>query len=668
MAELSPYDFDKAVRTVWGEAAGEPPEGQQAVAAVIANRAKASGKSLSDVVLAPNQFEPWGARRSQLEKLDPNSADYQRIAQTIRPVLAGEADDPTGGATHFYSPRTQEALGRRPPSWDNGKGFDIGGHRFFNLGYAGSQQGAAPSSGSPVAAALGSPPSPGRSPMADYSYDTAGMSPEEVAEKRKDADRLAGMVGQYRPNSGILGALAQAYAGYRGGEESRSAAEGEKAGRGSLMSALTAPGTAQQRLSAVAATPYGAETAQKIAGGLLAEQLKPPTLGTAGQDAFGRPIPAWIDQANQKITPAVVGAAPPAAGRAGSTAQDVPLAGLTGQDFLDKLSADKSYGPALAAKIKAISEGREQPLSEGRGNVRNQQIMQWVRDYDPGADLAVWNSRKKALAEFNSGGLQSPAAQITAGNTAIKHAAEMSDIVPQLNNADSGLPGNKLYNKVGNWWAEGADRAAPLKEFRDTRERYISEITKFYRGSPGNESDMNRAIEAMDEAGSPTELQAVMRREVHLMRDKVGALQERWKTAMGPAARDFPVLHGDTNAAIDRIEKNYAAANAAANGNAAPAAGVPHGGAPSSQPAAPSLPPGQYVWNAATGKPEPAGGSAPATGAPAPAQTIAAPPAAEPGTKGNPVPTYQDAKPGQFFMHKGNLLFLDPRLGPVRAQ
>ena len=70
---FNPDDFDKVVRTVWGEAAGESPEGQRAVAAVIRNRARSSGLTPSRVVLAPNQFEPWGSRRKQLESLSPSS-------------------------------------------------------------------------------------------------------------------------------------------------------------------------------------------------------------------------------------------------------------------------------------------------------------------------------------------------------------------------------------------------------------------------------------------------------------------------------------------------------------------------------------------------------------------------------------------------------------------
>lgn len=131
--DLDP-DTDALVRTVYGEARNQDPIGRKAVAAVIRNRSKLSGQPISAVVREQGQFEPWGdhTTRQQLESLDPSSDAYQGILRDID----GD-DDPTGGATHFYSPGGQKAKGRAPPKWDDGSGVDLGDHRFFKLAYGG---------------------------------------------------------------------------------------------------------------------------------------------------------------------------------------------------------------------------------------------------------------------------------------------------------------------------------------------------------------------------------------------------------------------------------------------------------------------------------------------------------------------------------------------------
>lgn len=123
-------DTDAVVRTVWGEARSDP-DSQAGVASVILNRSKLTGQRPREVVTAKGQFEPWGnpQTRQQLEALDPRSPEYQDILGRVAPVLGGE--DVTGGATHFYAPKAQAALGRQAPKWDDGTGRDMGQHRFF---------------------------------------------------------------------------------------------------------------------------------------------------------------------------------------------------------------------------------------------------------------------------------------------------------------------------------------------------------------------------------------------------------------------------------------------------------------------------------------------------------------------------------------------------------
>jgi hypothetical protein len=132
--DLDPRARDLVIRTVLGEAANEPDEGMAAVAAVIRNRVQSGrfGGSVPEVVLKPKQFEPWNTPegRSRMQGYAPDSEPYSRAARAVDSVFS-EGSDPTSGATHFYSPTAQAALGRDAPKWAQGEPQNIGRHAFY---------------------------------------------------------------------------------------------------------------------------------------------------------------------------------------------------------------------------------------------------------------------------------------------------------------------------------------------------------------------------------------------------------------------------------------------------------------------------------------------------------------------------------------------------------
>lgn len=185
---------DATVRTVWGEARNDP-DSQAAVASVIQNRARLTGKTARDVVTAKGQFEPWGRddTRARMEGLDPLSPEYQDILGRVLPALGGE--DPTNGATHFYAPKAQAALGRPAPAWAAGGGADIGAHRFYSRpgDFAGADD-----DGSPEAVAA---PSPSPSPKS-RALLPGGVKPAPIKPK---SDEVLGFAkGFYGPMARTL--------------------------------------------------------------------------------------------------------------------------------------------------------------------------------------------------------------------------------------------------------------------------------------------------------------------------------------------------------------------------------------------------------------------------------------------------------------------------------
>ena len=148
MTTLTEYQRDIAIRTLLGEAANQGPAGQAAVAHVLLNRARDTRwpATVDQVALQPKQFSAWNTGpggNDLVHKYGPDSAPYARAAGVLDAVLAGHMPDPTGGATHFYSPAGMQALvdqgvqDNLTPAWwatetarRETDPVTIGGHRF----------------------------------------------------------------------------------------------------------------------------------------------------------------------------------------------------------------------------------------------------------------------------------------------------------------------------------------------------------------------------------------------------------------------------------------------------------------------------------------------------------------------------------------------------------
>lgn len=115
-----------AARTVYGEARGEPFEGQRAVAHVILNRAKEEG-GIARACLRAWQFSCWNPDDANFQLIQKVALDDKRFCLALRAVLEAFVEpDFTQGARHYHTRQVQ-------PSWSRGRTPDlmIGNHLFF---------------------------------------------------------------------------------------------------------------------------------------------------------------------------------------------------------------------------------------------------------------------------------------------------------------------------------------------------------------------------------------------------------------------------------------------------------------------------------------------------------------------------------------------------------
>ena len=199
-----------------------------------------------------------------------------------------------------------------------------------------------------------------------------------------------------------------------------------------------------------------ATTGKPIAGSpVLAAPSGMPTPATPdapkwtvlGEDQFGNkvygypPAPGAAPSAPSAAAPSaaapVVGAPAAVAPGAPPAPDPAELLNLHGADFLAKLD------PGTAAQVKAIIEGRA-PYPTGMllKTPYGQRLAQYVTQADPTFEQGNATARVAARKDFETGGPNGVAGTITAGNTAIQHLGQLSDIVEKLGNADSGIPGN----------------------------------------------------------------------------------------------------------------------------------------------------------------------------------------------------------------------------------
>jgi len=126
------FALEIAARTLWQEARGEPPAGQQAVAHVLWNRVKDGrwGPNLATVCLWRGQFSGWYVPTDPNFKGACSLADDDHLLGQLRDLIVAERDkfDPTGGALFYYATTMQA-----PPKWAGGMTFkgQFGHHKFW---------------------------------------------------------------------------------------------------------------------------------------------------------------------------------------------------------------------------------------------------------------------------------------------------------------------------------------------------------------------------------------------------------------------------------------------------------------------------------------------------------------------------------------------------------
>ncbi|BAK76212.1 peptidase M23 [Pseudogulbenkiania sp. NH8B] len=127
-------DFFIFVSTIYGEAAGQSPASWKAIANVITNRIKQGRewkKYKTPVEIIQNTgFDAYTQKNTPYKEAydyiangaqTPNAQKIELLKSTVESIFEGGGPDNTNGAVLYYSPKAQEKLYGKPPSWN----FDL---------------------------------------------------------------------------------------------------------------------------------------------------------------------------------------------------------------------------------------------------------------------------------------------------------------------------------------------------------------------------------------------------------------------------------------------------------------------------------------------------------------------------------------------------------------
>jgi hypothetical protein len=415
-----------------------------------------------------------------------------------------------------------------------------------------------PATGQPAVATTPAPAAPGAPP-----------SPSDVAQLRT----AMGAPAPAQPPSGVV-AGASAPAGPQPGSVPASPA--------AAPPPQPQPTGNRQQLLALLADPFTPPALAQVAEQQLAAQTPGrPTWGVVGKDAFGNEQYNWIPN-NPNAAPGTPGGAP-----AGYVAPAAPGAATPGGDSnLHGAAFLATVPPQIAPLVQAVAEGRVSPASLSSRGPMAGPIMRAVTQYDPSFDAGDTESRFATRKNFSSGNI---AASITAGNTALQHLKELSDMtedgstthgVPVAGmGVDTNIGDNPVMNGIRNWVGDKFGSNMGDKPYDAIASKFVSEATKLYLGAEGTQGGRDADLATMEPDMSREQLRSVYTANTKAIGSKVAELQAQWKRVMGPTAGEYPLISPETKAAVAAINGRDPNYKQEAQGSAA-TAGASTGGAP----------------------------------------------------------------------------------------
>jgi hypothetical protein len=200
--------------------------------------------------------------------------------------------------------------------------------------------------------------------------------------------------------------------------------------------------------------------------------------------------------------------------------------------------------PSVIAKGLADGSIKWQDVVSNRTPIAvKQQILAEVKGINPNFNSGDFSIEQGVKKEFTSG---DAAKSLTAFNTAIEHAKQLSTATDALNNGDiRGL--NKIGNALG--YQFGSDKTT---NFNVIKNALSGEISKVFKGGGATDAEIEQVQGPFNSANSPQQLKGAIAQAQALMESKRQALQQQYQAGV-KAQPNFGGAQPQQNAPVKTI-------------------------------------------------------------------------------------------------------------------
>lgn len=213
---------------------------------------------------------------------------------------------------------------------------------------------------------------------------------------------------------------------------------------------------------------------------------------------------------------------------------------------------------SIANQVKAIAEGRQQqPSSFFLKTPYGQMMMRSLAQYDPGFDLSLYQSRVAANTDLAKGKMGQ---NVTSFNTTIGHLGALSDAIDKLQNTS--FP---LVNQAYNVWRNNTGDPR-VNAFNVNVDAAASELTRAFRGTGGNESDIQAWKKTLSAANSPEQLHAAVDKAVDLLESRIDATGDQYGRAMRKTVAPDSLLSPVARTTLQKLKGGSANTNQGGGG------------------------------------------------------------------------------------------------------